>query len=203
MLFTTLLLPLLKSASTPARVVSILRAGQERVNLNTSDLDLKTPMSKSTYLDNYAAAAETMNTLFLERLAEENPDVVFVHKYPGLVKTGIFGQGWGDSWSVRRVLFTYVVPKVVSVMGISEGEVGERCVFTLCSGTLGGDDVHLDGETGLRNSRGGRGREGVFLVKEDDEEAVNTEVLEKLREYGVSQKVYEETKRVLGPFLSA
>jgi hypothetical protein len=201
MLFAVLLLPILKTSQFTGRVISILRAGQESPNLNTDDLDVKNSRSKSAHLDDYAAAAETMNTLFLERLAQENPDVIFVHKFPGLVRTTLFGHGWGESWSAKRILFVYFVPWVVGMIGMSDIEVGQRCIFTLFSATYGGAGIRIEGEKILYNSMGGSKREGVFLVKEDDEEAVNSEVLADLRKVGVSQRVYEETNKALGSYL--
>jgi hypothetical protein len=203
MLFATQLLPALKASSTTGRVVSILRAGQESSKLNLDDLDIKHSTSKSAHLEDYAHTAETMNTLFLERLAEQNQDVAFVHKFPGFVKTALFGQGWGSSWSVKRVLFTYVVPTVFGIIGMSDEEVGMRCVYTLLSATYGGTGVHSPESQGLHNSMGGVGREGVFLVKENDEAVGIAEVLVDLRRKGISQAVYDETKRVLLPYTSA
>jgi hypothetical protein len=201
MLFAALLLSVLKATPSTARVVSILRAGQERPNLNVDDLDIKNSASKSAHLDDYAAAAETMNTLFLERLAQQNPDVVFVHKFPGLVRTTLFGQGWGQSWSAKRVIFTYIIPQVVNIVGMSHSEVGQRCVFTMLSGKYGGAGVCTENDVALHNSMGGSRREGVFLVKEDDEEAVKFDVLDGLRKRGVAQRVYDETNQVLRPYL--
>ncbi|KAH8888046.1 NAD(P)-binding protein [Thozetella sp. PMI_491] len=134
MLFTVLLLPLLKASPFNPRVLSVLRAGQESADLDLNDLDVKkTAPSKWAYLGRCAAAIETMNSLYLERVAEQNPEVTFIHKFPGLVRTNIFGQGWGTAWSVRKLMFTYVVPAIVSVTGMSDDEVGQRCVYTLFS----------------------------------------------------------------------
>lgn len=206
MLFTMLLLPALKASSSSttgsaARVVSILRAGHESSKLRVEDLDVKHSIGKSAHLGDYAKTAETMNTLFLEQLAQQNPDVVFVHKFPGYVKTSLFGQGWGASWSVKRVLFTYVVPSVVGIIGMSDEEVGMRCVYTLLSATYGGAGTHSPGGKDLRNSLGGMRRDGVFLVKENDEAVGKSEVLADLRSTGVSQRVYDETMRVLRPYM--
>jgi hypothetical protein len=195
---------LFKNSRSTARIVSILRARQERRTLNTTDLDIKHSKSKSAHLDDYAGAAETMNTLFLEQLARQHPDVCFVHKYPGLVKTSLFAAGWGQAWSAKRVFFTYTVPAVVGVVGMSDVEVGQRCVFTLVSATFGGEGVRAGDESeALRNSRGGKKGQVLFLVKKDGEEAVNTDILDGLRKGGIDQRVYEETKKVLGPYLHA
>ena len=71
MLFVTLLLPLLKASSANPRVVSILRAGDEHADLRLDDLDIKASISKTAHLSDYTAAAQTMNTMFLEQLAEQ------------------------------------------------------------------------------------------------------------------------------------
>ncbi|KAH8810902.1 hypothetical protein F5884DRAFT_780728 [Xylogone sp. PMI_703] len=201
MFFITLLLPQLKASSANPRVISILRAGSEHADLDLSDLDIKKFTTKSAYVDQYAAAAETMGTLFLERLAQQNPEVVFIHKFPGLLKTGIFSQGWGTSWSARRVLFTYVVPHVASVVGLSEEEVGNRGVYDMFSARFGGSGIQSEGEKPLTNSVGGLGCDGAFLIKEDDETVKNAKVLEKLRQSGAPNRIYEETNKVFAPFL--
>ena len=74
-----------------------------------------------------------MTTLFLGQFAKENLEVVFVHNYPGLVKTDVFGQGWGATWPARRVRFTYIVMLVASIFRLSEAEVDERIAFPLSS----------------------------------------------------------------------
>lgn len=201
MLFITLLLPLLKASSANPRVVSILRAGDEHTDLDLNDLDIKTPVSNTAFLNKYAAIAQTMNSLQLEQFARHNPEVVFVHKYPGLVRTDLFGQGWGRRWSARRIVFTYIVPRIVSLVGLSETEVGERCLFTLFSARYGGTGNQIDGVDVLRNSMGGYGHEGAFLVGANDESVVQETILEKLRETGSSNRVYEETRKILEPYL--
>jgi hypothetical protein len=203
MLFALSLLPLLKASSSHPRVVSILQAGQEKADIDLDDLDVRKPVKTTwEYVGRCAAAIVTMTTLFLEQLAEQNPGVTFVHKYPGLVKTNIFGQGWGSAWSVRKVLFTYVVPAVVGLTGISEEEIGQRGVYTLFSARFGGSGVgDSNGEKLLGNSKGGTAHEGVFLVKENDETVVNTKVLATLRGLGASDRVYKETMAILEPYM--
>jgi len=203
MLFAMLLLPLLKVSTCHPRVVSILRAGQEHADLDLDDLHVKNPVKNNWALvQRFGAAVETMNTLGLEHLAEQNPEVTFVHKFPGFVKTGIFQDGWGSTWSARRVLFTYVVPMFVSIAGMSDEEVGQRCVYTLFSSRFGGDGVQgPDSGKLLRNSKDGTAHEGAFLVKEDDEAAVHTEALAELRRRGALDGVFDETHKVLAPYL--
>ncbi len=201
MLFTMRLLPLLKASSHHPRVVSILRAGLEHFDIDLDDLDAKKPAKSNwDYAMRCAPVIETMNTVCLEQLAEQNPEVTFVHKFPGLVKTSIFTSGWGDAWSFRKAMFTYVVPAFVTITGMSDEEVGQRCLYTLFSARYGGGGVKgSEGEKPLANSKGGRDHEGAFLVKEDDEPAVNTKVLAELRRRGVPSRVLEETLAVTAP----
>ena len=201
MLFTLRLLPLLKASSHHPRVVSILRAGQEHADIDLDDLDAKKPAKSNwDYVMRCGSMIETLNTVCLDQLAEQNPEVTFVHKFPGLVKTAIFSGGWGKAWSFRRVMFTYVVPAVVTITGMSDEEVGQRCLYTLFSARYGGGGVKgSESEEPLANSKGGKGHEGAFLVKEDDEAAVNTKVLGELRRRGVPSRVLEETLTVTAP----
>ncbi|ORY05714.1 hypothetical protein BCR34DRAFT_675602 [Clohesyomyces aquaticus] len=203
-LFTSLLLPLLKASQNSPRVVTILRAGKENPNLDLEDLDCKKAASNSALTDRYAAAVETLTTLYFEHLATGNPGIVFIHKYPGLAKTDIFASAFeaSSSWSLKRAVFRYVVPPLVGAFGISEEEVGERGVFILFGAGYGGKGVEgPDGLAKQKNSKKGFKGEGVFMLKQDDEAVENEKALEKLRGAGPVERVVEETENVLQTFL--
>ena len=80
--------PLLSVAPYP-HIVSVLAGGQEN-KIYEDDLDLK---------HNYgpivcAFQGTTMMSLAFEHLAKENPNVAFLHVYPGYVNTGIVEKGF-------------------------------------------------------------------------------------------------------------
>lgn len=134
----------------------------------------------------------------------ENPDVIFIHKYPGLVKTGIFASAFdtSSSWSLKRLAFQYVVPPLVGAFGVSEEEIGERGVFVLFCASYGGKGVECSDKWGnQRNSKGGFEGDGVFMLKQDDEVAENEKALKKLRDIGAVKRVVEETSGVLEAYL--
>jgi NAD(P)-dependent dehydrogenase (short-subunit alcohol dehydrogenase family) len=79
-LFILHLLPLLEKSEAP-KVVSVLAGGMEMASIDLDDLDLKKPGNFN------GIKAQTqytvMNTMTLEQLATDNPNVTFIHSYPG------------------------------------------------------------------------------------------------------------------------
>jgi NAD(P)-dependent dehydrogenase (short-subunit alcohol dehydrogenase family) len=85
-LFILQLLPQLKAAEAP-RVVSILSGGMEREGLvDLDDLDLKKPGNFSGVKAQVQYGI--MITCTMDKLAIDNPEVTFIHSWPGLVDTG-------------------------------------------------------------------------------------------------------------------
>ncbi|KAK1770106.1 hypothetical protein QBC33DRAFT_530157 [Phialemonium atrogriseum] len=90
MLFVLHLLPLLGKAEVP-RVISVFAGGLMKTTIDLDDIDLKRPgnfgvMKAKTQYGN-------MNTTILEKLADENPNVTFIHSWPGSVNTGNVRRG--------------------------------------------------------------------------------------------------------------
>lgn len=99
-LFILQLLPLLAKAEAP-RVVSVLGGGLERTtSINLDDLDLKKPGNFSGM--NAQVQYVAMNTTALEKLAGDNPDVTFIHSWPGWVNTGNVRRGLDVNSMVRN-----------------------------------------------------------------------------------------------------
>ncbi|KAF7554945.1 hypothetical protein G7Z17_g2561 [Cylindrodendrum hubeiense] len=84
MLFVQHLLPLLSEAEAP-KVVSVLAGGMER-SVDLDDMDLKKPGNFGIMKAQTQYGA--MNTMALEKLASDNPNVTFIHSWPGWVNTG-------------------------------------------------------------------------------------------------------------------
>ncbi|PWY90612.1 short-chain dehydrogenases/reductase [Aspergillus sclerotioniger CBS 115572] len=91
MRFVNNLLPLLRASQGPARVVSILAAGQEG-SIKEENFDLTkswTFMKSNTY-------AATLNSLAIEHLAAANPTISFIHAFPGVVRSPLMKSTFGN-----------------------------------------------------------------------------------------------------------
>ncbi|KAH7231943.1 hypothetical protein B0J15DRAFT_472622 [Fusarium solani] len=108
------LLPLLKNAAAngrPSRIISVLGAGNEG-NIFKDDL----PMRDNYSLKACSRQAIAMHTLSLEHLARGNPDVLFLHVYPGPVRGTHIMQGFGQPLrGVIGVLMLLAAPFNMSV----------------------------------------------------------------------------------------
>ena len=128
MRFISNLLPLLSKSSSP-RVVSILAAGRE-ATIVTSDFELSSPDNYS--LVNATNHTATLTTLAMDELSKENPKVTFIHKYPGIVKTGLLGKmfdDWKGAWKILGVLAQHVLLPVMGLFQVSAEEAGERGLY--------------------------------------------------------------------------
>ena len=146
-----------------------------------------------------------MTDMALEKLAEDAPEVSFVHEYPGAVKTG-FGR---EANSLFVTIASWIMPIIGKYIPIHES--GERHLFlatsakypsrtdveTSCGVTTPiGDEVAIgtDGKPGS----------GVYSVIWDGESAgVKTiQLLQTMRDEGMVMKVWNHTegefKRIIG-----
>lgn len=194
MLFVQHLLPLLAEAEAP-RVVSVLAGGLEKMTINLDDLDLKKPgnFGGITAQTQYA----NMNTLTLEKLADENPNVTFVHSWPGAVNTGNMRRGWDRNSIMEWVVWLFLEP-LIGVFSYSNDESGQRHLFQSTSAAFGGRGISWKGKPGV-NSRGGQGN-GLFLINHKCDCTPNEKAVPMLREKA-QQKVWDHTQEVLRPYL--
>lgn len=117
MRFVHNLVPLLGASNGPARVVSVLAAGQEgKIEEDNFDLQKSWSFMKS---NTYAA---TMNSLAVEHLATLYPSISFVHVFPGIVRTPLMNKTIG--WIAGPIVTFLSRP-----MSISPQESGERHLF--------------------------------------------------------------------------
>ncbi|KAI5306756.1 hypothetical protein KEM56_007273 [Ascosphaera pollenicola] len=193
----TNLLPQLKAAAKSkqnnglARVISCLAAGRENNNLNYNDLSLK---------HNYGilpaeAHACTMMTMTMEHLAAENPQISFVHKFPGIVRTNILRS--------LHPLLRYSGDALMATVGrlvtIDVKESGERFLYTATSDryppkekahTVKPDDGEV--EIGTNGERGS----GAYPLTWNDKRALNEKAMKKHRDEGGIEKVWNHTMEV-------
>jgi hypothetical protein len=182
MRFISNLLPLLSKSSSP-RVVSILAAGRE-ADIITSDLELSSPDNYS--LVNATNHTATLTTLAMDELSKENPKVTFIHKYPGIVKTGLLGkmfEDWKGAWKILGVLAQHVLLPVMGLFQVSAEEAGERGLYIATTEKYNGG--------------------GFYRFDWNDENAKAVPQLDKYRAEGMPKKVWEHTVGVFDRVLSS
>jgi len=182
MRFISNFLPLLSKSSSP-RVDTLLAAGRE-TNIDTSDFELSSPDNYS--LQNATNHTATMTTLALDELSESNPKITFIHKYPGIVKTGLLGKmfdDWKGAWRVLGFLAQKVLLPAMSLFQVSAEEAGERGLYTATSDKFSGG--------------------GFYRLDWNDEKAREVPQLDKYRAEGMPKKVWEHTVGVFDRVMSS
>ncbi|KAK4171868.1 putative dehydrogenase [Triangularia setosa] len=194
MLFILRLLPLLGESGL-ARVVSVLGGGLETTWLiDLDDWDLKRPGNFKVYRARLQYLA--MNTITLDKLARENPNVTFIHSWPGSVNTGNVRRGW-DANSIIGGTFSRVFEFLTWLAGFSGDESGQRHLFEITSAAFGGRGVPWIGKAGITTTEQLAG--GLFLVNYKCDYTLNAKVVAWLREKG-QEKLWEHTQELLGPY---
>ena len=191
------LLPLLKASSTNARVISVFAAGFESTDIDVDDLLLTKPGAFG--ISRFNKTSANMVTLSMENIAQDNPEVVFIHHHPGVVKTDIMKQGWGKKWW-GPVLVSVVKP-LIGFIALSLKECGERSLFVISSAKFGGKGVVLGEGVEAAVATREMDKGGLFLVDHKMERPGNAAVLRELHEKGVDVVVWKKTMEVLGPFM--
>ncbi|KAK4565749.1 hypothetical protein LTR86_003598 [Recurvomyces mirabilis] len=186
------LIPNLERASQDrelARVISVLAAGSEG-DVRMDDLDLKRNFTLHACL----AHCVIMTDFMVEQLAERHPDVSFSHSYPGTVKTGIVNQLTGPVKLAVKVLYAVMTPWILNVM-----ESGERHFFQITNecyppkrGSSSCGVPAPEEATPMKGSNGEVGS-GAYLLDWDCKSAGDVKILDKYRELGLPQKVWDHT----------
>ena len=194
-LFTMHLLPLLNQAEAP-KVISVLAGGMERTtSIDLDDLDLKKPgnfggvKAQTQYL--------AMNTMALDKLANGNPKVTFIHSWPGMVSTGNVRRG-RDPNSITAWVVWLLVEPLLRLIGFSDEESGQRHLFQCTSAAFGGRGVPWKSKPGVNSLK--KETNGLFLVSNKCECNANAKVIPVLREKA-QEKVWLHTLEVLRPYL--
>jgi NAD(P)-dependent dehydrogenase (short-subunit alcohol dehydrogenase family) len=194
MLFITLLLPLLEKSEAP-RVISVLGGGLERTTLDIEDLNMEKPGNFGGMKAQPHFIA--MNTLFMDKLAVEHPDISFIHSWPGFVSTGNAGRS-AHPYSLAGWLFWGIIGPLFWAMGMDHEVAGQRYLFLATSQAFGGKGIPWKGKVGVNTRLGSEG--GLFLTNYKCDCTPNEKNLSKLREFGQGA-VWEKTQEVLGPYL--
>jgi NAD(P)-dependent dehydrogenase (short-subunit alcohol dehydrogenase family) len=193
-LFVLHLLPLLERAEAP-RVVSVLAGGLERATIDLDDLDLKKPGNFGGVKAQMQYTA--MNTMTLERLANENPNVTFIHSWPGWVNTGNIRRS-ADPNSITAWLFWLVLEPLIYLLAFSDEESGQRHLFQSTSAAFGGRGTPWKGKLGVNSLE--KQADGLFLVNYRCDCTPNAKVMPVLRE-NAQGKVWEHAQEVLQSYL--
>ncbi|MCJ1314411.1 hypothetical protein MMC25_008093 [Agyrium rufum] len=194
--FIANLLPLLQTATSLRRVVSVF-TGTKEGPIDMSNIQLRAAKTSLLKLRGHGASLVTTS---LETFAKRAPDVSFVHGFPGHVKTNIQRDTTGAIFAIIKV--------VSAVFGLFTSipfeECGERHVFLATSAKYpsrsNADAVSMVGLTdGVEVARGTDGKvgSGVYSVDQHGESASEevVKVLEGLRKEGVPEKIWEDTQK--------
>jgi NAD(P)-dependent dehydrogenase (short-subunit alcohol dehydrogenase family) len=193
-LFILHLLPLLREGK--GRVVSVLAGGMEWAVTNLDDIDLKKPGSFGVV--NAHIQCANMTTATMERLADDNPDVTFIHSAPGSVNTGNVRRGIDSPNSVKAWLIWLFLEPLIRLLSFSNEESAQRHLFQSTSAVFGGRGVRWEGNSG-RNSRGDN-TAGLFLVNEKCDCTTNEKAVSSVRQ-NAKDKIWDHTLEVLNPYL--
>ncbi|KAF2027969.1 hypothetical protein EK21DRAFT_70762 [Setomelanomma holmii] len=189
------LLPVLSTAgdTTPlARVVNVA-GGTHEGDIHTSDIDADDiPFRK------LRAHMTSVHAFALESLAEQAPNVSFVHDYPGTVYTDLHkGSGGGFLGLVMRILLELAHFFLARWLFVPIEEAGERHVYLATSGryrpqTGKASGIDTQDSVALSGSNGGPGS-GVYSVGRDCEGPAERAVgvLREMRRNGVKELVWD------------
>ncbi|KAI0814146.1 hypothetical protein GGR55DRAFT_497563 [Xylaria sp. FL0064] len=195
MLFVLHLLPLLHKAENP-RVVSVLGGGLEKLsNVILDDIDLKKPENFGPVKGQTHYGA--LNTLLLDKLARQHPDVALIHSWPGWVNTGNVKRGYAPNskWAWFVWLF---LERLVALFSFSHEESGQRYLFQSTSAAFGGKGTPWEDKVGLNSMN--EPANGLFLVNYKCDCTPNVKNMPLLRDKA-QDKVWDHTQEVLRPYL--
>ena len=138
-----------------------------------------------------------MNTTTLEKLASDNPDVTFIHSWPGAVSTGNVRRG-RDPNSFLAWLVWLTLEPLIGLLAFSDEESGQRHLFQSTSAAFGGRGVTWKGRPGVNSLE--KQADGLFLVNNKCDCTPNAKVMPRLREQAQG-KIWDHTQEVLRPYL--
>jgi NAD(P)-dependent dehydrogenase (short-subunit alcohol dehydrogenase family) len=192
--FAQNLLPQLRAATGLKRVVNVLCGGKEGP-LDVNDLHLQNQGGGMPKISAMRGHSASMLTLAMERVSKEaGGEVGFVHSFPGHVLTGIADTMTGVMGMVMRLAVRFVMP----LYAMGGEECGERQVFAATSGIFDGrggeGGVVVEGVDRAIGTDGEVGS-GSYAVDENNGVVATTvPVLEKIRESGDAEKLWDITK---------
>lgn len=187
------LLPLLNASTNSPRIVSVLAPGNETTSIFLDDLDLKEP-GRFT-LVNVSRSLATYTTIVMSRLAKENPNVVFIHHYPGGVRTDLFKKSWGDRW------YYPVVGALFSAFGTSPEDAGEKILYMLTSAKYGGKGVSLSsGQSPALTMAKTKQPGALFAINDKMKDLQQEKVMGQLKALNAPDIIWKRAVEVTAPY---
>ena len=186
--FAQNLLPIIKTAPSLRRVITVAGGGREG-QIYPDDYP-----ARHLSLIKMRAHSISVITLSMEALAKTAPEVSFIHDYPGTVKTPLMDHDLGILGVILRVwifLFGWYVC-------IPLEECGERHLFLATSARYapkesgkGADGVNMESQITVAKGSNGEVGSGVYSVGSDCESgsAASLMLLEQYRSRGLVEDV--------------
>ncbi|KAK6380099.1 hypothetical protein LTS17_005287 [Exophiala oligosperma] len=191
--FIVNLLPLLHNAKSLRRIVSVGAATYE------GPIDLDNISGQGFALRKWRNQLSSCQSLLLQRLARQTPDVSFVHNVPGVVRGGIMREVPADTGLGLRAIMA-ISGLLMPLIETPVDECGERHLFLATSaryppaeGNEGADGVMLGQDTPTARGLDGHAGSGVYsLTSKGDSAAPKVEnILRQFEENGTAAKVWE------------
>ena len=132
------------------------------------------------------------NTTTLEKLANDNPNVTFIHSWPGWVNTGNVRRS-SDPNSIMAWFVWLILEPIIGLFGFIDEESGQRHLFQSTSAAFGGRGVLWKGKPGINSLE--KQADGLFLVNYKCDCTPNAKVTSLLREKAHG-KVGDDTQEV-------
>jgi hypothetical protein len=200
--FTYNLLPLLNASPSP-RVVAILAGGKE-IEVDFNDLEFCNNFNGFKAAGNGA----TQTTLAFEELAKTNPNITFIHKFPGFVATGVIDKLMGTAkglYAIPATFARWVLVPIVHLFSTSIDVAGERGLFIATAARYPPAEPKMEA-LGVALPKGvqiakssvmtdGKGN-GVYTLDENDESTANAPVMPGYRQEDKGRVVWEDTQAV-------
>jgi NAD(P)-dependent dehydrogenase (short-subunit alcohol dehydrogenase family) len=184
--FATNLIPLLNSGKKIAHVISVYGAGLEG-RLFQDDLSLRHHYSFS----NARSHIVHMTTMAFERLARKNPNLSFVHVYPGLVVTPAYTDPSHPFWF--RAAWGLAGPFVRVILSIPPEKAAKRMLFLASAHFATLNACGANGNAVAVGTNGSVGS-GCYAVGEDSDTVKLTKGYDGLRREGFEKIVWDHTQ---------
>jgi hypothetical protein len=181
------------------RVISILAAGSESLDLFLKDLSLKE--LEHFNIPTYARHVATMVTLSMKHLAEQpgNEKVVFIHAHPGRVSTDLVRKSWDDRWN--GVVPPTPAPSPGTLSQWTPEEAGEKALYLMTSAEYGGKGVDVPEERSpgltVTHQIGG----SLFSVNDVMKDLQQDALLAGLEAMGAPKAIWDYSVKTLAPWL--
>ncbi|EXM12545.1 hypothetical protein FoTM2_009128 [Fusarium oxysporum f. sp. vasinfectum] len=203
--FILRLLPRLQAAAKSGpeqyspRIISILAAGNESLDLFLNDLSLKEPGHFSVPI--YARHVATMVTLSMKHLAEQpgNEKIVFIQAHPGRVSTDLVRKSWGDRWD--GAVPPAATPSARPLSQWTPEEAGEKALYLMTSAEYGGKGVNVTEGRSAGLTVTHQIGESLFSVNDVMKNLQQDTLLADLEAMGAQNAIWDYSVKTLAPWL--